>query len=173
MGKLIAAVWIIGGSVLGVAGCATLYQQTVAAIRQPGDQIETTPDDVWRELDCENRTRPFVKAESMEIVPERIRPGARVNYRLIYVMCPARPSEVITTRISRRLLYKGQEVAASVNEAFEIKPGRWIVDSFFTLPANSPLGIYALEVSFESPRGEEHKQARSFVVGSEAYLSGG
>jgi hypothetical protein len=39
-----------------------------------------------------------------------------------------------------------------------------VVDSFFTLPANSPLGVYALEVSFDTPSGQAHKKVRSFIV---------
>ena len=156
-----------------LSGCTTLYQQAVAATRQPGEQISTTPDQVWKELDCANRERPFVRAESMEVLPEMIRPGGRVNYRLIYVMCPAKPSEVIKTRVARRMLFKGEQVARNVNDAFEIKPGRWVVDSFFTLPVDSPLGVYALEVVFEAPSGLAHMKVRSFVVSNEAYLSGG
>jgi hypothetical protein len=87
-------------------------------------------------------------------------------------MCPLKPSEVIKTTVSRRMLFKGEQVARNVNDAFELKPGRWVVDSFFTLPTNSPLGVYALEVGFEAPNGQAHKRARSFVVSNEYYLSG-
>jgi hypothetical protein len=155
--------------VFALPGCTTLYQQAVAAIRQPGEQIATTPEELWKEMDCADRQRPFVRAESMELVPEMIKPGGRVNYRLVYVMCPAEPSEVIKTRIARRMLFKGEQVAANVNENFELKPGRWVVDSFFTLPLDSPLGVYALEVEFEAPNGMGHKKVRSFVVSNDFY----
>lgn len=155
-----------------LSGCSTLYQQAVAAMRQPGEQIAATPDQVWQDFGCEKRERPFVRAESMEVVPERIKPGGRVNYRLIYVMCPIKPTEVIKTRLSRKMLFKGEQVARNINEAFVIKPGRWVVDSFFTLPEDSPLGVYALEVSFDAPAGQGHKKVRSFVVSND-YFSGG
>ena len=174
MGKLSASVCAaLAAAPVALFGCSALYQQAVAVLRQPGEEVATTPDEIWREFNCDHRSRPFVQAESMEVVPDRMRPGARVNYRLIYVMCPVNPSEVISTRVSRRILYKGQPVAANTNDEFEIKPGRWVVDSFFTLPANSPLGVYALEVSFEAPKGQAHKRVRSFVVSGETYLSGG
>ena len=159
-------------TVATLSGCATLYQQAVAALRQPGEQIAATPDKVWQDFDCGNRQRPFVRAESMEVVPEMIKPGGRVNYRLIYVMCPIKPSEVIKTRVSRNMLFKGEQVARNVNDAFELKPGRWVVDSFFTLPEDSPLGVYALEVSFDAPNGHAHKKVRSFVVSNDSFLSG-
>lgn len=176
MGKLSKNILGLVVAVLGVitlSGCTTLYQQALAAIRQPGEQIATAPDQLWQEMDCANRERPFVQAESMEVLPEKIRPGGRVNYRLVYVMCPAKPSEVIKTRVARRMLFKGEQVARNVNDAFEVKPGRWVVDSFFTLPVDSPLGVYALEVVFEAPDGMAHKKVRSFVVSNESYLSGG
>lgn len=159
-------------AVLFFSGCSLLYQQAVAVIRQPGEHIATTPDQLWQEFGCEERERAFVRAEAMEVVPEKIKPGGRVNYRLIYVMCPVTPSEVIKTRVLRRMLFKGQQVARNVNDAFEIKPGRWVVDSFFTLPEDSPLGVYALEISFDAPAGRQHKITRSFVVSDEFFLSG-
>lgn len=154
------------------SGCSALHQQIVATARQPGEQIESTPDKVWNELNCANRSRPFVRFESMEVLPEMIKPGGRVNYRWVYVLCPLKPSEVVTTRLVRNMLFKGERVAGNTKETFELKPGRWIVDSFFTLPRESPLGVYALEVGFEAPNGQPLKQVRSFVVSDEFYLSG-
>lgn len=164
MGKLIAGMLL--AAAIAFTGCAPVYQQAIARIRRPGEQIATTPEQIWRDFKCAHRERPFVRAESMEVVPAKINPGSRVNCRLVYVMCPVNPSEVIKTRVFRRIFYKGHQVAANVNEAFEIKPGRWIVDSFFTLPLNSPPGVYALEVSFQSPDGQAHSKMRTFVVGN-------
>ena len=175
MGKLGRDTFALLVTIVAVAtlsGCSTLYQQAVAAIRQPGEQIAATPDRVWQDLGCENRQRPFVRAESLEVVPEMIKPGGRVNYRLIYVMCPMKPSEVIKTRVSRKMLFKGEQVARNVNDAFVLKPGRWVVDSFFTLPEESPLGVYALEVSFDAPNNQAHKKVRSFVVSNNYLFSG-
>src|SRR6266545_8350318 len=148
MGKLVEGMSIVFLAILGLvtlSGCSALYQQVVAAARQPGEHVATTPDQVWQDYSCAKRDRPFVQVESMEILPEMIKPGGRVNYRLVYVMCPLKPSEVIKTTVSRRMLFKGEQVARNVNDAFELKPGRWVVDSFFTLPTNSLLGVYSLE----------------------------
>ena len=68
-----------------ISACSAIYQRVVATSRHPGEQIATTPDKVWQELNCGKRERPFVQVERMEVVPEMIKPGGRVNYRLVYV----------------------------------------------------------------------------------------
>lgn len=174
MGKLIQRLtsYFIVLIVVTVSGCTAIRQQIVATSRQPGEQIASTPDKVWEELNCAQRKRPFVQVERMEVLPEMIKPGGRVNYRLVYVLCPLKPSEVLTARLVRNMLFKGERVAGNVKDSFELKPGRWVVDSFFTLPPESPFGVYALEVGFETPDGQPHKHVRSFVVSDEFYLSG-
>src|SRR5262245_26602371 len=171
MGKL-SRIAIALSILTGLSGCSAIQQQIIAAARQPGEQIETTPDQIWRELDCAKRERPYVHVESLEILPEMIKPGGRVNYRLVYAMCPQKPSEIVKTRVVRSMLFKGEQVARNVKDNFELKPGRWLVDSFFTLPPTSPLGVYALEVGVEGPNGQTQKRVGSFVVSNEFYLSG-
>jgi hypothetical protein len=62
-------------------------------------------------------------------------------------MCPLKKfSETVKARVTRNMLFNGEQVAHNVKEIFELKAGRWAVDSFFTLPPESPLGVYALEV---------------------------
>ena len=176
MGKLNNRIIVFGFALLalpGFSGCTPLYQRALASMRQPGEQIETSPDQVWDDLECAKRQRPFVRVESMEVVPEMMNPGDRVNYRIIYAMCPLNPSEVVKARVLRKILFKGEQVASNVNDALELKPGRWVVDSFFTLPPESPVGVYSLEVNLETPDRKTQKKVRSFVVSNENYLMGG
>jgi hypothetical protein len=172
MGKLVfslAAVFLLGSAF----GCADIQQQIVASARQPGDHVATTPEQLWKESTCERIDRPSVKVESLEVLPEKIKPGGRVNYRLTYAMCPiSKFSETLAASTTRTIRYKGQEVARNSKESFQLKAGRWMVDSFFTLPRESPLGVYALEVAVQTPSGEAQKLVRSFVVSNEFYLSG-
>jgi hypothetical protein len=156
-----------------LAGCLNFQQQIVSAARQPGQQVTTTPERLWKEGVCQQSGRPFVRVESLEIVPQKVKAGARVNYRIVYSMCPASKfSEILNARVDRKLFYKGQVVATNVKEDLEIRAGRWAVDSFFTLPAATPLGVYALEVAVEPSTGRTQKLSRSFVVSDEFYLSG-
>jgi hypothetical protein len=172
MGKLalsFAALFLVGS----VIGCSDLQQQIVAAARQPGDRVATTPEQLWKESTCERSDQPSVKVESLEVLPEKVKPGGRVNYRLTYAMCPVNKfSETLGARTTRTISYKGQEVARNSKEVFELKAGRWTVDSFFTLPLESPLGVYALEVAVQTPSGATQKLVRSFVVSNEFHLSG-
>jgi hypothetical protein len=172
MGKLtlsFAALFLVGS----IFGCSDIQQQIVAAARQPGDHVATTPQQLWKESICNTSDRPSVKVESLEVLPEKVKPGGRVNYRLTYAMCPVNKfSETLAASTTRTISYKGQEVARNSKEAFELKAGRWTVDSFFTLPRESPLGVYALEVAVQTPRGETQKLVRSFVVSNEFHLSG-
>jgi len=164
---LLSGIWIHAT----LSGCV-IRQQIIAAARHPGEQIATPPDRVWLQFDCAKRERPFVQIENMEVLPEMIKPGGRVNYRLVYAMCPHKPSEILRARIVRNMFFKGESVARNVKDSFELKPGRWVVDSFFTLPPESPMGVYALEVGVEASNGYTHKKVRSFVVSNEFYLTG-
>jgi hypothetical protein len=158
---------------LALSGCSAIQQQIVAAARQPGDKVLTTPETVVRQAKCANREQPFVRVESIEVLPEMVKPGSRVNHRMIYVMCPLKKiSDTLKARVIRNVFFKGEPVARNVKDAIELKAGRWAVDSFFTLPPESPLGVYALEVSLEIPNGHAQKQIRSFVVSNEFYLGG-
>jgi hypothetical protein len=159
--------------VLAPSGCTAIHQQIVATARQPGNTLLTTPEQVVRESNCTKREQPLIQVESMEVLPEMIKPGGRINYRLIYVMCPLKKfSETVRTRATRNILFKGEQVARNVKDSLVLRPGRWAVDSFFTLPPEAPLGVYALEVGLETPSGQTQKQVRSFVVSNEFYLSG-
>ena len=173
LGRILSTAYRAVLLLITVSGCSAIHQQIVAAARQPGDQIVTTPERVLQEPNCAKRERPFVQIESMEVLPEKVKPGGRVNYRLVYVMCPLKLTDAIKARLTRNMFFKGEPVARNVKDGFELKPGRWIVDSFFTLPPDSPLGVYSLEVGLETPKGHAHKQlVRSFVVSNEFYLSG-
>ena len=172
MGRLTTAVTLISLPWF-LSGCADIQQQIVSAARQPGQQVTTTPERLWKENICQTQPRPVVKVESMEILPEKVKPGARLNYRLVYAMCPASKfSETLNARVNRNLLYKGKEVARNIKDNLEIRAGRWAVDSFLTLPPETPLGVYALEVAVETPNGKVQKVSRSFVVSDEFHLSG-
>ena len=125
--------------VMTISACSAIYQQVVATARHPGEQIATTPDKVWQELNCAKRERPFVQVERMEVLPEMIKPGGRVNYRLVYVLCPLKPSEVLKTRLVRNMLFKGERVGVMSKIASSLSRDAGLLIHFLHCRQNLPL----------------------------------
>ena len=76
-------------------GCASLRWSVIKQFREPGESLETFPERVWNEYDCESQKRPFLMIERNELTPNRVKPGADFGHRLVYVMCPLHPTEVV------------------------------------------------------------------------------
>jgi hypothetical protein len=129
-------------------GCTAIQLK----LRQPGERLASFPEPVAVEYDCAERRLPFFEVEEVELIPSRLRPGGELNHRFVYVMCPSRASEVIEGELYTRIQFKGKTVHSDAVER-ELQPGRWVVDSFITLPEQAPPGMYALEGRFESPKG--------------------
>ncbi len=148
-------------SVLCVAflpGCSSLRVQ----MRKPGERNKTMPAKVLVEYHCDKRELPFFEIEENELLPEKARPGAKLNHRIIYVMCPERPTEVVAGTLETRILFKGKVIFEEAID-HELKPGRWVVDTFIPLPAKANPGVYALEVEFRSRRGNLAERS-DFIV---------
>ncbi|MDX1649522.1 MAG: hypothetical protein R3263_06680 [Myxococcota bacterium] len=130
-------------------GCAQTLGQVRRALREPGEQLVALPDDVSEEYECAARNLPFFSLERHELNPLRLHAGDEFNHRMVYALCPARPTEVVRGSLTTRIRFKGRVIARERLEPFELKPGRWIVDAFVRLPEDAEAGIYALEVVFE------------------------
>jgi hypothetical protein len=120
---------------------------------------------VWEEYDCDTQRRPFFIIERNELVPPRVEAGGEFNHRMVYVMCPRQATEVVAGRLTTRIRFKGAPIVRETDERYEIKPGRWVVDSFVRLPERVEPGIYAYEVAFAGDRIEFDKRL-TFVVRS-------
>ncbi len=129
-------------------GCTAIQLK----LRQPGERLMDFPEPVAVEYDCAKRRLPFFKLEETELVPSRLRPGGQINHRFVYVMCPSRLSGVIEGKLYTRIQFKGKTVHSDAVKR-ELQPGRWVVDSFVTLPEKAMPGMYALEGRFESSKG--------------------
>jgi hypothetical protein len=129
-------------------GCTAIQLK----MRQPGERLVSFPEPVAVEYDCAKRRLPFFKVEETELIPSRLRPGGQLSHRFVYVMCPSRASEVIEGKLHTRIQFKGKTVHSDSVKR-ELQPGRWVVDSFITLPEKAMPGMYALAARFESPKG--------------------
>jgi hypothetical protein len=131
-------------------GCATLRWQIQKSLREPGEEIETFPEAVWEEYDCDVQKRPFFIIEKNEVVPPRVDAGGDFNHRMIYAMCPRRRTEVVSGTLLTRIRFRGDPIVRETTQAYEIKPGRWVVDAEVNLPDDAEPGVYAFEVAFKS-----------------------
>lgn len=150
--------------VLGLAllllgsGCAAITLR----LREPGESNRTMPDAVATEYDCAKRALPFFELERVELLPQRVKRGKEINHRIVYVMCPQRPTEVVHGTLDTRILFRGKSIFSEAIE-HELKPGRWVVDTFIPLSEQVEPGVYALQFDFRSRQGQ--LSARSdFVV---------
>jgi hypothetical protein len=144
-------------------GCASIRWTAQKSFREPGETLRTFPERVWDEYDCDSQKRPFFVIEENELVPPRVRTGGEFNHRLVYAMCPIRSTEVISGRLFTRIRFKGDPIVRETVERYEIKPGRWVVDAFVTLPDDAEAGVYAFELQFESP-GLAFEKSLTFAV---------
>ncbi len=158
--KVIAAALSL---LLALSGCATLRWNLQHSLRAPGERIEDFPEVVWNEYTCDDRKRPFFALETNELIPPQVEAGGSFNHRMIYAMCPVRPTAVVTGRLVTRIRFRGDPIVRERTEAYEIKPGRWVVDAEVSLPSAAEAGVYAYEIEFSA--GALHfAESLTFVV---------
>ena len=95
------------------------------------------PEAIAVEYDCETRPLPHFQLERNEVNPVRVRAGDEFNHRLVYALCPTRPTDVVAGELTTRIRFKGRSLVVDRIPGFEIKPGRWIVDAFVRLPESA------------------------------------
>ena len=143
--------WLAIGLLLATltaSGCASLRWSIAKTFREPGTVMKTFPDAVWQEYDCDAKERPFFTLEENELMPQKVEPAGEFHHRMIYAMCPDKPTQVAAGTLSTRILFKGTPVYREQSE-YEIKPGRWVLDSFAEVPEGAEPGVYAYEVEFD------------------------
>lgn len=147
-------------------GCQTtqrLAGEAQRRMRPPGETLEALPERVAEEYDCDRIPRPFVRLESSEIVPDRVSAGGAVNHRMVYALCPARPTDVVRGALETRILHAGRVVVRDRDAQYELRPGRWIVDATVEIPDAASDGVYAIEVVFES-KAVRFRDEKTFAV---------
>jgi hypothetical protein len=69
---------------------------------------------------------------------------------MIYSLCPPVPTAVVSGKLSTRIRFRGTPIVHETIAEHELKPGRWVVDTFVSLPEQAEPGVYAYEIEFES-----------------------
>lgn len=110
-------------------------------------QIKTVPE-ITQELGCGGRRAVIARFDSGEVIPVRPNPGSEINHRVVYSACPG-TAEQLTGTLTRRL-YWGRSTIMEDKEKIVLKPGRWSLDVFITIPPKAELSWYRMEVVFEN-----------------------
>jgi len=148
---------------LTLACASPLAGKVRRSVRSPGEYNAALPEEVWKKYGCARRKLPYLRIESFELSPERVEPGEEFNHRWVYSLCPTTPTSVVSGRLETRIFFKGQPIMADENDGFELKPGRWVIDTFVEVPTRAERGVYSLEVRFRGTGAKFH-QRRSFGV---------
>jgi hypothetical protein len=147
--------------------CTTVRNLVDRPFRTPGEHLRTFPDRVWAEYDCDAKELPFFEIEYLELHPRRLAPGEEFGHRMIYVLCPDAPTGVVTGGLHTQILHRGTPIVEDLDSTYDIKPGRWVIDSFVTLPPTAETGVYALRIGFKSRR-IQFDRTLTFAVEGEA-----
>jgi hypothetical protein len=136
---------------LATPGCSGMRHVLDRPFREPGEKLWAFPDKVWSEYECDRKELPFFEIEHLELYPKRLHPGDEFGHRLVYALCPERLTGVVTGELQTRILHRGQVIVEDRTPSYDLKPGRWVVDTFVRLPQSADVGIYAFEFAFQSP----------------------
>jgi hypothetical protein len=148
---------------LCLTACASLPSPLDRPFREPGQKLEDFPEVVAQEFGCAKQKLPWFKLEQLEVWPKRVEAGGQLGHRMVYVLCTGRPSDVVTGQLEMRILHRGQPIVDVPEPAYDLRPGRWVVDVFVAVPREASDGVYALELAFKSPN-VQFERSETFVV---------
>jgi hypothetical protein len=154
---------VVGLGLFVALGCAGVVGKLERSFRSPGEKLASVPDEVWSEYKCDEQKLPLFRLEQTQLVPQRVTAGEDVNHRIVYALCPIEPTLVIEGTLETRILFKGKPVMRDADGHYEIKPGRWVVDTFIQIPPQAETGIYSVQVQFVSET-VTFREERSFAV---------
>jgi hypothetical protein len=137
-------------ALLLAAGCASLPGPLDRPFRRPGEKLAAFPEDVRAEYGCEKKKLPWLQVESQELWPKRVHAGEELGHRLVYALCTTSPTEVVAGTLETRIVHRGKTSVLESLPNHDLRAGRWIVDVFLTVPPEAPVGVYELEIAFES-----------------------
>ncbi len=141
-----------------LSGCSVRpFSYVTLWVREPGHRNKDLPDRVAEEYGCDSRHLPFFSIERHELIPNRVSPGSNLSHRLVYVLCPATPTDVIVGTLRTRVLFEGKAIVSQAVDE-KLRPGRWVLDAFVSLPESAAPGVYAMDVRFESRKGNLSSQ---------------
>ena len=134
----------------GCLSCAYLPAAIERPFRRPGVRLVDFPEKVAAEFNCARQKLPWFKLEALEVWPKQLGAGKELGYRLVYALCTEGATDVVTGRLETRVVFRGQPILRAPDPAFDLRPGRWKIDVFVSVPPKASGGLYALELEFKS-----------------------
>jgi hypothetical protein len=148
---------------LALSGCASLRWEIAKAMRREGVSNLAFPDQVFEEYGCAKKELPWLLVERSELIPPVLQAGAEFNHRLVYGMCPERPTGVDRGELVIRIWHEGRAIHSDRERAYELWPGRWQIDTFVQIPSDAEPGVYAYELEFRG-RALRFERRDTFLV---------
>jgi hypothetical protein len=148
---------------LGCVTCAYLPASVERPFRKPGVRLVDFPEQVGVEFNCASQKLPWFKLETLEVWPKRLDAGKELGYRMVYVLCTEGATDVVTGKLETRVAFRGQPILREPDPAYDLRPGRWVIDVFITVPPSASEGLYALELEFKSPN-VKFSRSETFAV---------
>ena len=130
---------------------------------KPGEEMLEWPEAIWTSYECGARKRPYLRIEEVKLFPERVTAGSAFNHRVVYSLCPEKPGISVKGKLITALYHRGKKLYSDLDEDFELKPGRWRVDSSVKVPAGAKPGVYAIELNMRH-RSVRFREIRKFTV---------
>jgi hypothetical protein len=126
-------------------------QIALSKTRSRGEKRNAEASVVAAEPGCANGAATPARIEASEVLPGRVRAGRELNHRLVIATCPLAP-EALAGTLKRRFSLQGRTMFED-SEPYALRPGRWTVDVFVGLPAQTKPGAYRLDVRFDRRAG--------------------
>ena len=162
---LVAASLMLGGCAVmeqSMDSIKVASQSVIVSMRKQGEKMVRTPEKTNEKYACTPYRKHMLQLEEVQVLPTVVTSGKEINQRIRYAFCPSTPSDTLKGRITRTVLFKGQEVFQDTTD-YEFKPGTWTVDVFIGIPKEAGGGVYALDVALQYGN-ETLKESNSFVV---------
>lgn len=160
---LLSAALLVGCQSAPILAVKSSYQEILYKLRGKGEQAGTAPEGVRREFSCKPQHTFELRLEQSRLLPTHLKSGREISHRIVYAACTPRDA-VQKHPLVRRVIFGGRVLFEDRDVNFEVKPGRWTVDTFVGIPAGASPGRYALEVFFDVRGASERKLRQEFEV---------
>lgn len=98
---------------------------------------------------CAGRRTPVLQVDESSITPPSVQPGSAINHQLVYTLCSKSPAPVRGT-MSTIISLSVAKVFTNTLQGYELKPGRWMINTNIGIPSAAKPGSYRLDTTFKS-----------------------